>query len=145
MPDRPDRRAEILAEAASRLTTKVSELTDTVGTFSRRLGENERRVKTNERRAHTLRILVIVDIVMTIAIALLTYFIFSTNNRVTTMCPAYAFIVGSYAPQSRTAGADRDAYTQAFIDMRAQFADLGCGPKYPLVPGAAHPPAAAGN
>lgn len=138
----PDHRAEVLAEAAARLTSKVSELTDTVDTFSNRLGANERRVKANERRAHTLRILVIVDIIMTVVIAVLTWSIFSTNNRVTSLCPAYAFIVGSYAPQSRTAGADRDAYNQAFADMRIQFTDLGCGPKYPIVPGAAHPPVA---
>jgi hypothetical protein len=69
----------------------------------------------------------------------------ATNARLDAVCPVYAFIVGTYAPGSRAPGSDRDTYNQAFTDMRTKFESFSCGPKYPVVPGAAHPPTAAPN
>lgn len=145
----PDERARILADAALKLSGQVSELTAVVETFGRRLKDTEAlakantdRVTSNERKANLLRTILAFDILITILGIALGWSYFETNNRVDTICPAYAFIIGSYAPQSRTPGPDRDQYNQAFADMRIKFKSLGCGPNYPLVPGAAHPPTA---
>lgn len=104
---------------------------------------NTRRVKKNERRAHAIRVLVVVDILFTVMGFALGYSLVATNARLDTVCPLFAFTIGTYAPQSRTAGPGRDQYIQSFGDMRVKFQQLGCGPEYPIVPGAAHPPTAA--
>lgn len=57
-----------------------------------------------------------------------------TNHRIDALCPAYAVIVGSYAPSTRAAGSDRDAYTAAFTGMHTLYNNLGCAPNYPVVP-----------
>lgn len=146
----PDERARILAEAASKLTEQVGELAHVVEKLGDRLGETEelakvnaKRVKSNERKANLIRLLLVFDMLITIGGFWLGYTLVATNARLDAMCPAYAFIIGTWAPQSRAAGTDRDTYNQAFVDMRTKFASFECGPKYPVVPGAAHPPTAA--
>jgi hypothetical protein len=145
----PDERARILAGAAARLTEEVSELSVVVGKLGDRLQDTEemakantRRVKSNERKANLLRTLLVFDMVLTVMGFVLGWMLFETNSRIDTMCPLYTWAIGSYAPQSRSAGPDRDQYIQWFEGMRTKFAGLDCGPAYPIVPGAAHPPAA---
>lgn len=46
--------------------------------------------------------------------------------RVQVLCPLYKVMLGSYAPESRAPGPDRDKYEQVFTDMRAQYAVLRC-------------------
>jgi hypothetical protein len=104
---------------------------------------NTQRVKKNERKAHTIRVLVIMDILFTVLGFLFGYYIFYTNGRIDAVCPLYSWAIGSYAPQTRSPGPDRDQYIQWSDMLRDKFSSLDCGPAYPLVPGAAHPPAAA--
>jgi hypothetical protein len=146
-----------LPAVALRLITTIDGLTKAIGELLARAESSEerisasetkvedttRRVKSNERRAHAIRILVLFDILATVLGFYLGYTLVATNARLDTVCPLYAFYVGTYAPQTRSAGPDRDAYIRAFADMRIKFIGLGCGPAYPIVPGAAHPPAAA--
>lgn len=153
-----------LPAVASKLITTIGELTRAIQMLMDRAEESERkiaatekkieasetkvedttrRVKGNERRAHTIRVLVLFDILATVLGFILGYYIFHTNARIDTMCPVYSWAIGSYAPQTRSAGPDRDQYIQWFDLMHAKFAGLACGPDYPIVPGAAHPPAAA--
>lgn len=42
------------------------------------------------------------------------------------LCPLYKVLLGSYAPESRAAGPDRDKYEQVFTDMWNQYAVLQC-------------------
>lgn len=146
----PDERARILADAAARLSGQVTTLTAVVGRLGDRLKDTEAlaqantsRVKANERKATLIRLLVVFDILLTIGGFWVGFTLFETNTRLDAVCPLFAFSLGTYAPQSRAPGADRDQYIQSFANMRAKFADLGCGPNYPIVPGAAHPPTAA--
>jgi hypothetical protein len=48
-------------------------------------------------------------------------------------CPLLALFIGSYAPNSRAAGEDRQKYEDAFARIRAIYAKLGC--TEPVVPG----------
>lgn len=48
-------------------------------------------------------------------------------------CPLLALFIGSYAPNSRAAGEDRQKYEDAFVRIRAIYAQLGC--TEPAVPG----------
>jgi hypothetical protein len=145
----PDERARILADAATKLTEEVIELASVVEHLGDRLAETEElakanttRVKGNERKANLIRALLVFDMLVTIGGFWLGYTLVATNARLDAVCPLYAFIIGTNAPQSRAAGPDRDAYNQAFADMRTDFAGFDCGPRYPIVPGAAHPPVA---
>jgi hypothetical protein len=146
----PDERARILANAATRLTEQVGALAQVVEELGDRLQDTEelakvntRRVKSNERKANLLRVLLIFDMLLTVMGFYLGFTLFETNSRLDAVCPLYTWAIGSYAPQSRSAGPDREQYTQWFEKTRTKFVDMGCGPDYPIVPGAAHPPTAA--
>lgn len=57
------------------------------------------------------------------------------------LCPMYKIFLGSYQPETRTPGADRDKYEAAFKDMWTQYGALNCTgalvpPRYDLP----HPP-----
>lgn len=138
-----DELQESLSARLGRLTAAASTLSKSVAQNSDAIESLTRRAKLAERFIAIISVSLIMDISLTIAVMILAYQSYSTNNRVATICPLYAFTVGTYAPQSRSAGSDRDQYVQAFTDMRIKFEQLGCGPNYPIVPGAAHPPTAA--
>jgi hypothetical protein len=42
------------------------------------------------------------------------------------LCPMYKIFLGSYQPQTRAPGPDRDKYEAAFKDMWSQYAALTC-------------------
>ena len=42
------------------------------------------------------------------------------------LCPMFRVFLGSYQPESRAPGPDRDKYEQAFAEMRSQYAVLQC-------------------
>jgi hypothetical protein len=46
--------------------------------------------------------------------------------RAQVLCPMYRVFLGSYQPETRTPGADRDKYESAFKDMWGQYAVLKC-------------------
>lgn len=57
------------------------------------------------------------------------------------LCPMYKVFLGSYQPETRTPGPDRDKYEAAFTDMWTQYGALNCTgalvpPRYDLP----HPP-----
>lgn len=55
------------------------------------------------------------------------------RTRVFALCPLYSVLVGSYAPQTRAAGPDREAYEEVFVTMRRAYAFLDC-PQAPVAP-----------
>lgn len=46
--------------------------------------------------------------------------------RFQVLCPLYKVLLGSYDPETRKAGPDRDKYEQVFSEMRDQYAVLQC-------------------
>jgi hypothetical protein len=138
-----EQQQESLSGRFGRLTAAASKLAKEVGQNTDAIDSLMRRAKLAERFITIISISLIMDFALTIAVGILAYQSYSTNERIATVCPLYAFIVGSYAPQTRAAGPDRDQYVASFEKMQIKFSELGCGPDYPIVPGAAHPPAAA--
>lgn len=132
-----------LAERVLALTRTARDLGKLVTSLQTSIEDLTRRAKLAERFITIISVSLLLDITLTVAVVLLAWSNYNTNNRVDTVCPLYAFTLGTYAPQSRKSGDDRDQYVAAFADMRMKFAELGCGPNYPIVPGAAHPPTAA--
>lgn len=140
---------ETLMARMTRLTVAASKLGKEVAQNTRELAQNTsaiqdlmRRAKLAERFIAIISVSLIMDFILTGAVAWLAYQSYNTNERIATICPLYAFTIGTYAPLSRAAGADRDQYNASFDKMRLKFGELGCGPDYPIVPGAAHPPTA---
>ncbi len=151
----PDERARILADAALKLTDQVGALTAVVEKLGDRLKEteelaqtNERRVKANERRAHTLRVLLVFDMLLTIVVSLLYWREFDTSRQLDitvsqVLCPLYKASLGAYNPNTRAPGPDRDLYVQNFAVIRQGYGILGCVGPYvppPTTPPASKPP-----
>lgn len=134
---------ESLTARITRLTSVASKLASMVGQNTDAIENLTRRAKLAERFIAIISVSLILDICLTVAVGYLAFASYSTNERIATICPLYAFVIGSYAPQTRAPGDDRDSYNTAFEKMRIKFQDLNCGPDYPIVPGAAHPPTAA--
>lgn len=132
-----------MAEEPSDLVAEAAALVTAVGKLSISVDSLGRRTKRSERAIGFIVISLILDVVLTLVVGYLVYGQYDTRNQLHRFCPLYAFTLGTYAPQTRSAGPDRDGYIQSFSDMRREFELLGCGPDYPLVPGAAHPPNAA--
>lgn len=55
-------------------------------------------------------------------------------------CPLLALFIGSYNPNSRAAGEDRQRYEDAFRVIRQSYADLDCEAEQPVVPGSTSTP-----
>jgi hypothetical protein len=138
LPDTLIARMTRLTIAASKLGKEVAQNTEAIDNLMRR-------ARLAERFITIISVSLIMDFMLTLAVGYLAFQGYSTNERVQTICPLYAFVIGSYAPQSRAPGPDRDQYNASFSNMRLKFQELGCGPNYPIVPGAAHPPTAEGN
>lgn len=137
------RAIQMLMDRAEASERKIAATEKTVADTQELAEANTKRVKTNEHKANFLRGLLLFDMLLTVLGFLLGFYIFHTNARIDAVCPYAAFDIGTYAPQTRSPGVDRDQYIDSFNTMRAEFLDLDCGSKYPIVPGAAHPPTAA--
>lgn len=126
-----------LAKSAAELTTSVKTLTEAV---EKLMGRTER----SERAILLTVVTLIIDVVLTIGVGLSFYAQFATNSKVeqairqqeitTTqvLCPLYAVFLGSYNPQSRASGSDRDIYEQNFVVIRDGYKTLQCST--PIVP-----------
>jgi hypothetical protein len=126
-----------LAKTAAQLTESVKTLTEAVGKLMDRTERSEKAI------LRTVALLIL-DVVLTIAVGASIYAQFATNARVeqairqqdvtTTqvLCPLYAAFLGSYNPQSRAPGSDRDIYEQNFVVIRDGYRILGCNT--PFVP-----------
>jgi hypothetical protein len=114
-----------LAATATELSSKVGELRTSIDQLGRRTGRAERFIAL-------IGVSLILDVLLTVIVSVLIFNQHSTSARVDNVCQLYGFVVGSYAPQTRSPGDDREAYEQAFTAMRAGYDALGC--TAPLVP-----------
>ena len=142
MTDEPDvsRSAAAALSVAAKLRTEAAALVTAVSGLAKSVDALAQRMKRSERAIAFIVASLILDVILTLVVGYLIYGQYNTQKQLHAICPLYAFSLGTYAPLTRSAGPDRDAYIQRFEDMRHQFQIFGCGPDYPLVPGAAHPP-----
>lgn len=92
------------------------------------------RLRRAERSGRWSALGFVLNIVLVVLVGVGVYTSAITNHRIDALCPAYAVIVGGYAPSTRAVGSDRDAYITAFTGMRTLYNNLGCSPTYPVVP-----------
>lgn len=134
-----------LAAEARALSTDVEQLNETVAA-------NNAQIEALNRRADRAETLITRTWVFLAALVLLAgltgTLLFQqlvTGNRLDQVvaaertarqegqCPLLALFIGSYNPNSRAAGEDRQKYEDAFARIRAIYAQLGC--TEPAVPG----------
>lgn len=95
------------------------------------------RATKSEKRTRGIAVAVILDLLFTAAFALLYYNqhrteVELTDTRSQVLCPLYSVFLGSYNPNTRAPGVDRQTYEQIFSQFRDSYNHLQC--TTPLVP-----------
>lgn len=120
-----------LTEQARALGRQIEHLSLAVERLDRR---------TNRSEKATLAVVfgLLLDLVLSVAVALVLANQVTTNERIQAavdresltrqeaVCPLYALVIGSYSPNSRAEGPDRDAYNEVYDRLRAGYASLEC-------------------
>lgn len=113
-----------LAKQAKDLSGDVSSLSLSV----KQLGE---RTSRSEKVTVAVVVGLALDIVLSIALAITLANLSSLQDREAAtrqlaLCPLYSLILGSFRPESRPAGPEREKYEQAFVEMRHARDTLAC-------------------
>lgn len=131
-------------QAAAILARQAKALADTVGVLAAAVDQLDQRAHRSERVTLAVAFGLVVDLILSVAVALLIGNLFSLSDhlqgaivresttRQQALCPLYGLLLGSYNPTSRAEGADRDKYNQAFVTLRDGYDSLDC--VSPVVP-----------
>jgi hypothetical protein len=97
----------------------------------------EARADRAQRRVVGIVVAIVIDLVFTAGFALLYYSQEQTaaqlaDTRAEVLCPLYSAFLGSYNPNTRSPGIDRQTYEDIFAQFRNSYAHLQC--TTPLVP-----------
>lgn len=128
-------RRRVLAVVAAELGDEVARLTVASSNQTEEIAKLRAELKVKTWKT-TVKIrwmiaLVIMDLVLSAAM-LVGYLKISDlvrdqeTVRAQVLCPMYKVFLGSYQPETRAAGPDRDKYQAAFRDMWSQYAVLNC-------------------
>jgi len=121
----------ILASQAKLLTERVAELALSVDQL-------DRRTTRSERVTAGVVFGLLLDLVLSIAVAFVLSNLFQTNDRLEAaiereaqtrqevLCPLYGLIVGAYNPTSRPEGPQRDEYVRNFQVIMDSYPKLSC-------------------
>lgn len=133
-PDSEQRRLDLAATALA-LGKHVAQLAEASVEQAKALdglvSETEKKTWQTTIKIRWMIALVILDLVLSGAM-LVGYLKVSelVNNqeivRAQVLCPMYKVFLGSYQPETRNPGPDRDKYAAAFNDMWGQYAVLAC-------------------
>jgi hypothetical protein len=127
----PETRRLLLAQAEE-LTAAVTQLRDSVEHLDTRMSLIDTRMSRNERNTKLMTVALGAVAVLAVVVAALFWRLQVTNARIDAWCAVNAIFLGSYDPDSRKPGPDRDKYNQAFDVLRDSYRQLGCSA--PLVP-----------
>lgn len=131
-------------EARVALVTQAQALADTVGVLASAVDNLNKRTGKTERTTIFVALGLAVDLVLSVAVAVLVWSQISVYGDVQTaiaresstrqeaLCPLYGLLLGSYNPASRAEGTARDQYNEAFRVMRIAYDTLDC--VNPVVP-----------
>lgn len=133
-----------MTEPLMSLIEHAALLTDKVGGLSLAVEQLDRRTVRGERITMGVVFGLALDLILSVAVALVLTNLVSTNDRLQgaidreaetrqgALCPLYSLVLGGYNPNSRPAGADRDSYNATFDVMRKSYDVLDCNT--PLTP-----------
>lgn len=130
MPDRLAEQARVLADRVGGLSTAVEQL--------------DRRTNRSEKIVFGVILGLILDLVLSVIVGFVLLELQANSEAVAatqereihtrqdSLCPLYSLILGTYNPNTRAEGADRQAYIDQFKVMRQAYDALDC--TSPLVP-----------
>lgn len=133
-----------MSEDRDTLANQAKALTGTIEVLASAVDQLERRSTRSERMTIAVAFGLGLDLVLSVAVALLVNNLFGVNTQLQTtidreaitrqevLCPFYGLLLGSYNPSTRAEGADRDSYVRAFVTLRAGYDRLSC--VNPIVP-----------
>lgn len=128
------------------LVAQAKALVERVGVLSDAVEELDKRSARSQRVTIGVVFGLLLDLVLSVAVIATLATQINTNERLQAtidreaatreqaLCPLYSLIVGSYNPDSRAEGEDRQQYEATFAAMRAAYDSLDC-------PGGVVPPA----
>lgn len=103
-----------IAQEAHELAERVDELHESIDT-------------QNKRNAFKIKVMASVVVLLVILVAGFGWVARRDHElRSGVLCPMYRVWLGSYQPETRTPGPDREKYEQTFTEMRKQYAVLQC-------------------
>lgn len=120
------------------LREQAKVLSDNIGILSLAVTQLDRRTNRTERIQGWVVFGLILDLLLSVAVSFVVAAQFSTNatlqgaidrearTRQEALCPLYSLLVGSYNPNSRTEGTDRDQYNFVFDQLRSGYESLDC-------------------
>jgi hypothetical protein len=125
----PSSDRELLAVATS--------LTEVVNGLRASVDALVTRAEKSERRIFGIVLAVILDLSLTVGLLFLWHSQAQTSNALDdtksqVLCPLYSAFLGSYNPNTRAPGLDRQTYENIFAQFRTSYQHLGC--TTPLVP-----------
>ena len=124
-------------EARVALAVQAKALADTVSVLTKAVDQLDKRATKGERINVWVSLGLAVDLVLSIAIALIVSGLVGVidrekSTRQDAVCPLYAVFLGTYNPGSRAEGAARDTYNQIFVTLQNSYNSLDCDD--PIVP-----------
>ncbi len=126
------------------LTEQARALADRIGALAAAVSELDRRTNRSEKITIGVILGLALDLVLSIAVALILTSQAATDEslqaavdretatRQDALCPLYSLFLGTYNPNSRAEGPDRDVYIANFGVLRQGYASLDC--TGPIVP-----------
>lgn len=127
------------------LLAQAKMLTDKVAALTLAVEQLDRRTTRNARVTAGVVFGLLLDLVLSVAVAFVLANLFATNARLETaiareaqtreevLCPLYGLIVGAYNPETRPPGAQRDEYVRNFQVIIDSYPKLNCA--NPVAPG----------
>lgn len=120
------------------LTEQAKQLTDKVGSLVLAVEQLDNRTGRTERATMWVVFGLLLDLVLSIAVALVVGNQIAASadvrqavereavTRQQGLCPLYALIVGNFNPNTRTEGPDRDRYISSFQTLNEAYHALEC-------------------
>lgn len=122
-------------------------LADRVGALSTAVDQLDRRAGRSEKVVVAVVAGLLLDLILSVVVALVLVQLGTANEHILAtqareaqtrqevLCPFYSLVLGTYNPNTRAEGPDRDEYIRQFDVMRRSHKALDC--QGPLIPPAA--------
>jgi hypothetical protein len=139
-----------MMEALNRLVDQAKSLADKVSALALSVDQLDRRTSRSEKITVGVVLGLLLDLVLSVAVAVVLTQLFVTNDRLEAsiqregqtrqevLCPLYELIVSTFNPESRPPGPARDQYVQSMQVIIDSYPRLDCA--NPVTPGSAVAP-----
>lgn len=133
---------QALAGEVSRVDAQLGKANTRLAALAARNTQTETQTRRNKRTAR----LAVIGLLLDWALFGVLFLLFDRESETTDrlevqvreQCGLLSLFLGSYRPESRASGLDRDTYESNFVQLRQSYRTLGC--RSPIVPPATPAP-----